>query len=649
MSRKIKINQGLDRNQNLGGSDIYRKFNTQFEHLINNPEVMWNKNKEVFEAVYIKDEDFEKQIETFRNSVMSMTKLCTGYTGIGKTTAIMHCFGLWNGDAAYSNIERKELIFPNFLDNLQAEQLEDISLSERLSAVCTKLEREYPDLKEFIVTDEGKREFFDFIEQHTGYILENVNPIEAMDMGEVELIRWKLKGAHTKFPYEFEANRLKFYIKKKYNVYRRLIILLDGIEIYPEERQIELIAKYLKLQGCMQNTDYPENGEYSVNLLIMVRPHFNRFLNMKRNLEAFAINELTIVKKKEVDLSAIFQKRFGYYSDQNIFHDESQRDSYTALMQINNNFDEKYRERILRLCFWNVRKALTSYARILANRYWVQQNKEIQGSFTIRPCEYRFDNISVFRALACDEERVFFGDHNTIIPNLLFTTEEEDLSIYCLLTLRYYYKKRGYDEYGIHAEKQIKVRREWQKILGIDVANKFLKAQEYLYDHHMIVQSLKTGYETAAHYGKEYITDESRLYISICGNELYEMLGEDSVLLEMFREDVWRDYENRDDYSKFPSSELMEQSKQEVIFLDLLEYISYLREMEEDVLSIVKNLNRIEEYNLVFGDTLIVQMLLDGVKKSIECSGKIDIVKEKLDVVNYILERTTGKIWNGWR
>lgn len=49
-----------------------------------------------------------------------------------------------------------------------------------------------------------------------------------------------------------------------------------------------------KLHKCMQNTDYPENGRYSIYLLISVRPHTFRIYNKVRKIETFATNELPI-------------------------------------------------------------------------------------------------------------------------------------------------------------------------------------------------------------------------------------------------------------------------------------------------------------------------------------------------------------------
>lgn len=74
------------------------------------------------------------------------------------------------------------------------------------------------------------------------------------------------------------------------------------------------------------------------------------------------------------------------------------------------------------------------------------------------------------------------------------------------------------------------------------------------------------------------------------------------MLLEMLRENAWRDYENRD-YQDLSSSEFMKESKQNIIFLDLLEYIDYFGEVEDDILSTIKIFKHQQAYKTAFDHT----------------------------------------------
>lgn len=617
-----KINERFVRNMNLGESDIYRKFSEQFDNLFNAEEVA--KNKEEFENIYVSDSDFEKQIEEFRHSEISMAKFCVGYTGIGKSSTIRHCFGLGVSNEAYFDSKNKEVVFPTFLDGYQISDINNFDLAPRIAAVCTGLEEKHSELKDLLKTDEGKNEFYQFIRKHTGFALEDIDPVEAMDMDEHQLIVKKLKSAYIKKPFEFQANKLKFYIKKKYDTYERLIIILDDIESLPESYQKEVIGKFLKFQDCMQNTDYPSDHEYRVNLLISVRPHTYRIFNYSRKIEAFPITTRPILKRKAVDLEEIFKKRFNYYTQKSsrvIGNMDTWNKCYQELIAMSQVFDGQYKEMIINLCFMNIREALASYSRIFANRYWVQKNKVKEIVFTVASPEYTFNNINVIRALACNEESVFWGDNGMIIPNIFLSSKEEDLSVCCILVIKYFYRKRG-EVYGLNAEPLKNIKNEWEKIFGIDIAQKFFRVLEFLFECKILRKSIEDLEDIETLDTKISLMEKSKLYISPRGIEMYEMLMRDSVLLEMLRENAWRNYENRE-YSDQSSSELMKVGKQNEIFKDLLEYIDYLADTEDDIFSTLKILKTGEKYKIAFGEVPVVQTLLIGVKKSLDYSGII--------------------------
>lgn len=642
MSIMIKINERFKRYSVVGESDIYRKFSEQFDELFNADENAQNNDE--FEEFYVSDSDFEKQIESFRTSRTNMVKFCVGYTGIGKTTSIRHCFGLGVSKEASQYTDKKELVFPTFLDGYQLDDIKRFDLSLRIAAVCTELEERHPELRALLKTVNGKKEFYEFIRKHTAFALEKINPIDAMDMDENQLIKEKLQCAYNGSPYEFQANKLKFYIMKNYDKYERLVIILDDIETLPEKYQCEIIAQFLKFHECMQNTDYPGNHKYHINLLISVRPHTHRIFRYNRKIETFAISEPAILKKESVDLDAIFKNRFNYYKNQRINevgNFDTWTECYNEVISMNSAFEGKYKDMIRNLCFMNIREALASYAKVFANRFWVQKNKIKEDYFTVVSPEYSFNNINVIRALACNEEQVYWGDSSeTIIPNIFYTTEDnDDYSIICLLVIQYFRKKKRGEVYGLNSETLENVINEWTNIFGRDFVRKFVSALEFLFERKILRKSIYDTDDVETLDTKESITDKSKLYISPRGNEMYEMLGRDSVLLEMLRENAWRDFENRN-YSELSSNELMKESKQKIIFQDLLDYIDYLCEIEDDVLSVVKVLKKNRDYKVAFGNTPVTQLLLTGVRKSLDYSGIIhneDISREYTTVKDKVL------------
>lgn len=628
MGIMLKINEKYLRCLKVGASDVYRKFSPQFDSLFNAQEVA--RNDEEFERMYVKDADFEQQLEEFRNSHADLVRFSVGYTGIGKSTSIRHCFGLGISREPYLNQEKKEIVFQTSLDGYQVKDMEKFDLAARISAVCSKLEKVHPELKALMKTPSGKQEFYEFIQRHTGFALEKINPVDAMDMDEEELVREKLRSAYKESPYEFQANKLKFYIKKQYENYERLIIILDDIESLPSNFQTEIISYYLKLHDCMKNTDYPTNGHYHVNLLISIRPHTYRICKKSREIETFTFNEPTILKKESVDLEKLFEKRFKYYTEhlsEPIGNIETWNECYNVLSKLNRVFEGKYKEMICNLCFMNVRESLASYARIFANRFWVQKNKQRTDSFSVMFPDYALNNITVVRALACNEEAVYWGD-SSVLPNIFYTTLEEDgdYSIYCLLVMRYF-QRRLRDVYGLNTEALINIKNEWNNIFGEIFTAKFIVALEELFEKKILRKSINDVDDVTTLDDRESLKDDSLLYISCKGIELMKMLRRDSVLLEMLREDVWRDYTNRE-YTELPSSELMKAGEQEMIYQDLLEYVDYLCEREEDILSSVRIAGKMEQYRSAFGNTAVTSFLLEGVKNSLNYSGFMENLEE---------------------
>lgn len=81
---------------------------------------------------------------------------------------------------------------------------------------------------------------------------------------------------------------------------------------------------------------------------------------------------------------------------------------------------------------------------------------------------------------------------------------------------------------------------------------------------------------------KESLRDDSLIYLSSKGEEMWKMFAQDSVLLELFREEVYRNYD-KVDFNMQCSFDLIETGRQKEIFLDLLKYIEYLGDKEDDL------------------------------------------------------------------
>ena len=554
------------------------------------------------------------------------------------------------------------IVFPAFFDGARQQAKESFNLIERLSAVCTTLEEKHPELRNVLRTTTGREQFYRFIRDHTPRILEVEDDFSLTELTVEDEIKTRLAFSQKNYRFEYTANKLKYYIKLKYSTYDRLVIVLDDVETLPEKQQDEVIVEYLHLYECLRNTDIPNGINYRINLLISIRPHtlrmyqHNDYNATYRRLEAYPVATNPVLKKNAVDLTAMFKRRFDHYtkcSGKNIGNRDSWDDCYKELMRLNDAFDGKYKDMILNLCFMNVREALALYSQIFSNRFWVQGNKLKEEFFTVVSNEYTFNNINVIRAIGCNNGAVFTGEENSVIPNFFLSTESEDCSIHCLLVMQYFVAYAKNTEgvrqitYGQNAKRLGDVRQHWTTILGESSANQLYRALVYLFEKKILRKSFEDKDDMRTIDTEDSLDEQSKLYISPRGHELLLMLSRDSVLLEMLRECAWREYDGREDsYSRQSSYELLVQKEQYRIFIDLLEYIDYLREQEEMIFFDSSEIVNLNAYRATFGQTPVVMQLLHGVENSLNYSGimKMPKVEAKFDRIKKRIDETCRKL-----
>ena len=104
---------------------------------------------------------------------------------------------------------------------------------------------------------------------------------------------------------------------------------------------------------------------------------------------------------------------------------------------------------------------------------------------------------------------------------------------------------------------------------------------------------------------------------------MWEMLSWDSVLLEIFREDYYRDYSEKTSNNPFCSYILMHQGKQTEIFSDLIRMISELLEKEKIYRKRALENDTVTSMKNNFGEECVCAQLFEGLKQSMSYSGLI--------------------------
>ena len=128
------------------------------------------------------------------------------------------------------------------------------------------------------------------------------------------------------------------------------------------------------------------------------------------------------------------------------------------------------------------------------------------------------------------------------------------------------------------------------------------------------------------------------MYITSRGRRLFDMLKEDSVLLEICREDMYREIPILDDNMK-SSYDLMMEGKQNILFLDLLDIIKKIFDEEREYFELVYKNKKKDIFVENFGKRPLALTLLEGVSKSIQYSGCCNVIGSLEKTKKYITDK----------
>lgn len=622
MKKKISQISPL-KNLTAPKSDIYRKYRTQINKLISSSDIRPGSEEE--KALYVPDKDTEEKLQDIYDDESDSLSLLIGYAGIGKSTVLRNFFNFSNSAISESR-DQNAIIFPmscngKILDN--KEIVEDFTI--RISSVCSFLEKKFPELRAWFGTAEGQHIFYEYIDGTNPKILEHVPYDQSTGASPSELESLKLYYAYEKERFTFMITKLKFYLGRTECRYNKLIVILDDIEPLPYHAQKNLIMQYVRFYECMRNvSEINSEKKYVINMLISIRPHTNRILNSENDFKAYYVTR-EIIKEDMVDLHQLFSKKILYYSKEISIENKESWDTATkVLLILSGKFNGKYKNLIKNISLLNSRDALKYYSLILSNRIWIQKNADKAAEFTINENDYIFNNITVLRALACEQYYVYAMRGQYLVPNILINSPDKNYAILnlCLLNcfLREDYRNCSYG-------KEYKTGNEIiESFLDVfpdyhDLKEDVQKMIAYFYKQKLLRKSINDTEKTEALNDDIVITMQSKLYLSPKGYEIANMLSCDSVYFELCREEYYRTMEN--EYSAQSSFELMQKGQQIDIFCDLLVLLKELIAEEQKYLLYAQGKKTLGLYHLYFGNEILCEKLYQGLCKSIEYSGNI--------------------------
>ena len=131
------------------------------------------------EALYVSDSEVEDAFSSIKKSVHNSINFFVGFAGSGKTTTLRYYFRLAN---ILPIIDEEEgvIICPSFFDGYTEKINISQDLATRIGAMCTTIEKKYPQIVEDFYSENGITEFFDFINETKPEILCQNNFLELI-------------------------------------------------------------------------------------------------------------------------------------------------------------------------------------------------------------------------------------------------------------------------------------------------------------------------------------------------------------------------------------------------------------------------------------------------------------------------------------
>lgn len=601
---------------------LFEDFRIEFGYLLN-PEA-GSMGRSGAEGFYLRDEGIHQALTGIAKFPMNSVAVLKGGSGIGKTSAIKDAFGRINNEINIDT-EKGMLIVPIFFQRWLREASDGIesddvtrSIVKTILAACAAMEEEVPELGDWAQTNEGMLALYSFIKGTNPKALVDYENLQASEK------RGKLNAAYREERFIYAASQLKLYLSNRDSVHR-ILMIVDGIEALPPEKQDEAMGQFLRLFRCLRN--YPvwwKGSDVFISLLFSLRPETYSRAKSMGTFESY--KGLTEIKRwAPFDLMKYFEQKLAVLPDDTRNNPDYRWDDAISILRVLcTKYDGKFAKMILGLSGQDIRLALEMCSTIL------QSTWTTRDPFTERKesgQRYGFNNISIIRALSCSDRLVYLGDDSSYIPNVLENSETEDNAIIALYVMAYFVPKRKEKDEKDSTYFKGESLTEKRDILIRDFADVFgdNPDEKGNFERRLIATVDRLISQGVI---KE---DLGMLSLTMKGMEIWFMLSQDSVLVEVFREARFRNVENAASESLMSSNELMngDSKNQGRVFKELLRDTRGFLEMEDGFISAAKRRKALPKYKSLFGSSTMTGHLLSGIKRSMDFSGWINDLFEE--------------------
>ncbi len=569
-----------------------------------------------FRDLYVNVPGIEEYLIPFRDETDSdRCVFLTGVTGCGKSSVLQYIFP--------TNLNQKIVIndnslyilfsFDHMLGKIMEESVET-NFINMIKAACSELE-EIIDKRHLETSDEN---LYEFIKNEK---------IESTKYGNSEEIQEKnirLSNLRQENAIEFHVLKLKYYLSiiEKIN---HVIIIVDDIESLGVNKELIPINYGLGLWACLKRQT-ANTKKWCSSVIISCRHYVYRMIQKRsidykyvkksgidsQTLESYPIDD-EINIPESVKLYKLIEKRVEALKKAK----SSKRwdDAWDVVELILMRVDSTFGDFILAICINNLRKAFTVLKKIIINKRWMQRNwsemRETPGAFVIDSIhQFNLSPPCILRAMAIGEGNIYTED--SIIPNILNNTKDKYSDLIILLTFVAFLNQA--DENAISWRESIDrdlIAQNIKNILQEEKTHQYVdRGIEFLIKNRLLLRSKNQAQDDGLDISDYNIKDIKYVYVTSGAFALWNQLECSSVLLELFTDDVYIDYD--DDVPERQNFSLFDQ----VTFSRCIKFVSDMTELEYNIRVLNYNKGLINDVNSLIGDEFITKQLLKGLKVS---------------------------------
>lgn len=627
---RFNENQQLPANPQYGSNNIQKYLKSEIDFLLAPSADQLNGVE--FGDVYIPMPEAEKFLASATDySQTDKVLYLVGLTGSGKSMILKSVFQ-YHGMSP--EIRGNTLVIPFSFDNFtnsSNEPKENASgingvFHNMLASACERIEQNSPDLK---LVQGNEEEFLSAVGKS------RADYTQIPDVWPRPDTKTKMEYFMKQHPIPFHTSMLKFYLNQEACSVNNIVILVDDIEGAGEDQELVPIETAYRIITCLENT--PKLKNWSVHLVIGCRNYVyrlimdNSFTAQRQTIETYTEAENYHLEKSPT-ITDIVKKRYGAICQRD--KKEKWKTALDTVLTILMDIDASIGDFILNLKIGNIRKALSVTKRIVYNKQWVQRDytEDSMGAFTIDTVkDYDLTPATLIRAIGMGESLTYCSNISDI-PNVMYN--ENDTDLYPLLVLKYsLLSKKGRYANWNNTINLIAFYEKIDSVFGGEAShmNSFRMATEYLILNRLLLRSIDQLQNNAMPVNEMNVREINKVYISNAAVDIWELLGRNSVLMEMYMDDLWIDNSVR------PSNKRKFRGFDSDNFTLAINYLDTLIDIEIRLRNHAKNLGTFGVYTSLFGEETVCAYLISGLAKSVRIfykeSADGQMLMDKLNAV----------------